>query len=64
MTTKQDKHIMKKDRSMCSWVIRWFLNMACQKLSMLCLKDQMFMIAKQDKEIKIKEWYMDFIVDV
>ena len=64
MATKQDKHIMKKGRSKCSWVIRWFLNMACQKWCMLCLKDQRFMITKQDKEIKIWEWNREFIVDV
>ena len=31
---------------------------------MLCLKDQKFFITIQDKETKIQEWNMEFIVDV
>ena len=34
------------------------------KRNMLCLKDQRFMITKQDKEIEIQKWNMEFIVDV
>ena len=31
---------------------------------MLCPKDQKFFITMQDKEMKIQEWNMEFIVDV
>ena len=31
---------------------------------MLCLKDQKFFITIQDKETKIQEWNIEFIVDV
>ena len=34
------------------------------KWSMSCLKGQRFMFIKQDKEMKIQEWNMEFIVDV
>ena len=42
----------------------WFLNMACPNEVCFVSKDQKFFITMQDKEMKIQEWIMEFIIDV
>jgi len=53
-----------KDRNKCSCVMWWFLNMACPNEVCFVSKDQKVFITMQDKEMKIQEWIMEFIVDV